>query len=283
MKRFENLTIWVVILGLLLFSAVASAIWLSLEEGAEVDAEAGEEPAGPLADFEFPELPLGDEPPEGETDVVVIELEEYFLGEALVALPLIQNLDGMELSPIVVTLILTAIFIGGLLAMGVPLAFIYARLDQETVEVKADPEYQEAVSELEERERAELKELGERQAGAGPPERETASFSWGNMLYALLFVMSVGFALADALVPGGEVELAGLALESTIIFPLMLGLLTLLVFLFIYRRPRPVTEEAAPAEDEAGIPWATIWVIISGLIFLGIGTGLMFAVRNMGG
>ena len=281
MKRFENLTVWLVILGLLLFSAVASAVWLALEDDEVIAEEADDEVVGALFDFDL-ELPLGDEPPEGETEMVIIDLDNYLLGEALVNLPLIGELNGLVVHPLLITAILAAIFVGGLLAMGVPLAFLYARLDQQTVEIKEDPSYQEALSELEERERERLAEIGERQAGGERPER-TPSFSWSNFLYALLFVMSLGFAVADSLTPGMEVDLVGLTIESTIVIPISLALLTALVFLFIYQRPRAAVEQAEAAEDESGIPWGIIWVIVSGLIFLGIGTGLMFAVRSMGG
>ncbi|MDX1688844.1 MAG: hypothetical protein R3248_12755 [Candidatus Promineifilaceae bacterium] len=278
MKSFETWKTWLVIIGLLLFSGVASVLWLG---AGDVDLggsglNLGEAPAVDLSGVV-----------EQDVEPVTIQLDEYLLGEVLVEAPLLKELNGVEVHPMVLTGVLTAIFLGGLLAVGVPLGLIYIRLDEQAEAVKEDPEFQAAQQNLEEREKEWRKEQEAERPSASASDEASSdgrsfSFVFTTSATAFLFAIFTSFALAETFYPAGELRLAGGALIDPVVpIAAVMVLITALILLAIFRPPRP----AAPAEgssDDQPIPWGTIWVILTGLVFVGIGTGLMLAVRAMG-
>lgn len=279
MKSFETWKTWVVIIGLLLFSGVASVLWLA----------AGELDTGGSTLFNVEEglaldqLAVVDQ----EVEPVTIQLDEYLFGEVLVEAPLLRELNGVEVHPMVLTGVLTAIFLGGLLAVGIPLGLIYIKLDEQAEAVKEDPEFQAAQQKLEEREKEWRKEQEEARpsaAASGDASQEGRSFSFifTTSVTAFLFAIFLSFALAETFYPEGELYLAGDVLLDPVV-PVMavMLLITALILLAIFRPPR-TTALADGGADDQPIPWGTIWVILTGLVFVGIGTGLMLAVRAMG-
>lgn len=269
MKSFETWKTWAFIIGLLLFSALASFAWPVIQEELDFDFE------GVYATPTMEGLEV-----EG-SELVTIQLEGYLLGEVLVEAPLIGELDGMEVHPLVLGGILAAIFIGALFLMALPLALVYVFLDRRTVALRADEEYQEKVALIEKQQKEELKVLEEKQPPV-PPRPEPEGWSVVSMsAFVLLFMAIAGFALADTFYGDQEVEFYSEALVNPA-GPLV-GVLLILTFLGLvfYYRPRRGELVAAESEESA-IPWGTIWVVVSGLIFLGIGIGLMLAVRSMG-
>ena len=119
MKRFESLRTWLVIVGLLLFSGVASLAWIALSGQGGIRA--------PSLGLDLALEPI---------EPITIELEDYLLGEALVEAPVISQLNGQEVPYLLVVAIIVAVTVGGLLAMGVPLAFIYVLLDRQAGQVR---------------------------------------------------------------------------------------------------------------------------------------------------
>lgn len=279
MKSFETWKTWLVIGGLLLFSGVASVIWLS----------AGDIGTGESGLFNLEEGLSLEETAVVEQDVepVTIQLDEYLFGEVLVEAPLLRDLQGVEVDPLVLTGILAAVFLGGLLAVGIPLGLIYIKLDEQAEAVKEDPDFQAAQQKLQEREKEWRKAQEEARPSASasdddPQEDRPFSFIFTASATAFLFAIFVSFALAETFYPEGELYLAGDILLDPVV-PVMAGMLliTALILLAIFR-PRRATALAEGSADDGSIPWGTIWVVLTGLVFLGIGTGLMLAVRAMG-
>jgi hypothetical protein len=101
-------------------------------------------------------------------------------------------------------------------------------------------------------------------------------------LVVLFFVVLVGYVLADTFFPGGDVELANsVFISPAIILSVVLGLITVLAM--VPRFSRSTAEEEGQDAGESRVPWGAIWVALTGFIFLGIGTGLMLAIRSAGG
>lgn len=271
MKSFETWKTWALIIGLLLFSGLATVAWPSIQGRFELDLE-GLDAAPAVGGLDI------------ETgDMVTIELEDYLLGEVLVQAPLIGRLDGMEVNPLVLTAVLTVIMFGALFAMAIPLALIYVRLDRETVALKEDEAFQAKQAELEKRQKEEIKALAESQPPDPIPDHERSR--WSAVSTAgifLLFVIFAGFALADTFFPEREVQFYSDALVNPAL-PLV-GVLTVITLLGLiaYFWPRGGAALVSAEGDDRPIPWGTLWVVVSGLIFLGIGIGLMLAVRAMG-
>jgi hypothetical protein len=263
LKRFETLRTWLIIIGLLVFSGLAAAIWPLLQ--AEI---------APIFDFS-----LGGGIT-GASNTITIQLEDYLLGEVLVGLPLISELNGVEINSLLLAAIITAIVGGAVVALGLPLAFIYTRLDKTTENVKQDPDFQEHRSNLEQKEKARLKELEESHPPAGAHEHVMPRWSViATSLVVVFFVFIIGLALGDTFVPSGEMSLFGLSLiDPSILIGGVSALVAALVLAAAYGGRTPDR-----ADDYSGVPWGMIWVIVSGLVFIGLGMGLMMWVRAGGG
>lgn len=267
MKSFETLKTWLIVVGLLLFSGLASLAWVTLS---------GQEGASGAA-IEIPSLDLAID----AGDPVTIQLDQYLLGEVLVDAPLISQLHGMEVPSLLLAAILTAITIGGLVAMGLPLALIYVRLDRQAEGVKEDPEFQERQAALEKKETERLRAANEQQPATPIPSHEMPRWAAASTaLIILFFVVLISFALADTFYTGGSIQLGtNLFIDPAVVLSLVLGLITVIALAgTLGRRTETVQEE------EAGrIPWGAIWVALTGFIFLGIGTGIIIAIRSAGG
>lgn len=273
MKRFETWKTWAFILGILLFSALATVAWPWIQD----------QISGDIVDVEGVYASPAIEGLEVESgELVTIQLEDYLLGEVLVEAPLLSELNGVEVHPLLLSGILALIMFGALFAVALPLAFVYVQLDRQTTALKQDDSFQAKQAELEKRQQEEIKALAESQPPGPVPEHERSGWSVvTTSAVVLMFVVFVGFALADTLYPEGEVQFYSDALVNPAL-PLT-GVLVLIALLGLIAYFRPRRAEALPAaeDDDGAIPWDTIWVVVSGLIFLGIGIGLMFAVRSM--
>lgn len=269
MKSFETIRTWLIVLGLLLFSGLASLAWVALS---------GQETA-----LETPSFGLDLAIEVGEP--VTIQLDQYLLGEVLVEAPLISQLHGVEVPSLLLAGILTAITIGGLLAIGLPLALIYVRLDRQAEEVKEDPEFQEQQAALEKKETERLRALKEEKPPTPIPSHEMPRWAAiSTALVVLFFVILVSFALADTFYTEGSIQLGtNLFVDPGVVLSLVLGLVTLIALSGTLGRRTESEEEQAEDKDEAHIPWGVIWVALTGFIFLGIGTGIMIAIRSAGG
>lgn len=272
MKSFETLKTWLIVVGLLLFSGLASLAWVTLS---------GQEGAGGPA-IEIPSLDLAID----AGNPVTIQLDQYLLGEVLVEAPLISQLQGVEVPSLLLAAILTAVTIGGLIAIGLPLALVYVRLDRQAEEVKEDEEFQERRAALQKKETERLRALNEQQPPTPMPSHEMPRWAAASTaLIILFFVVMISFALADTFYTEGSVQLGtNLFVDPGVILSLVLGLITLIVLAgTLGRRTEGAQEEGDDGHDDGRIPWGAIWVALTGFIFLGIGMGIMLAIRSAGG
>lgn len=264
MKRFESLRTWLVIVGLLLFSGVASLAWIALSGQGGIRA--------PSLGLDLALEPI---------EPITIELEDYLLGEALVEAPVISQLNGQEVPYLLVVAIIVAVTVGGLLAMGVPLAFIYVLLDRQAGQVKEDSEFQEQQAALQKKETERLRALNEEHPPTEMPSHEMPRWAvTSTALIVLFFAVLIGYALSDTFFPEGEVQLtSSIFVNPALIISSVLGIISLIALAAALGRRTYGGED----EEVSRIPWGAIWVAITGFIFLGIGMGLMFAIRSAGG
>jgi hypothetical protein len=271
LKSFETLRTWLIIGGLLLFSGLASLAWVSFSGQGGI---AGLDLTGQGLNLDL-SVDVG--------EPVTIQLDQYLLGEVLVDAPLIGNLQGMQVHPLVLAAILTAVMVGGLVAVGLPLALIYVRLDRQAEQVKEDDAFQESRAALEKKQTERLRARNEAQPATPMPSHQMPRWAAvSTTLVVLFFVVLVGYVLADTFFPGGDVELANsLFISPAIILSVVLGLITVLAM--VPRFSRNTAEEEGQDAGESRVPWGAIWVALTGFIFLGLGTGLMLAIRSAGG
>jgi asparagine N-glycosylation enzyme membrane subunit Stt3 len=265
LSKSDRWKTWGIALALILFAGVASAFWPQISE--QINFSTGSSRSLQVEEKSKP---------------IVIKIEDYVLGTDLLEIGFIRDIDGRELSQVQAVGILAGATIGGLVAMTLPLAGLYFLLSKQVTSVLASDSYQEAQAAIQEKQKAQLKERQNAQPTAptrDPLERSRWSFVL-TALIALIFIWLTGEALtqsifgeATRLFNGRPVPTYSLA-NSIVV--LSSGII--LTFL-VYRRFRLAPAEHSKESDAGSIDWDLIWVIVSGAIIVGVGTGLALAIR----
>jgi hypothetical protein len=263
-KSSSRLT-WLVIIGVLVFGAALTAIWPTLSDQLNL--------GGPRA----PEVPA-------EPENMVIDVEQFPAGDALVKVPFIRDtINGLEFSPLVAAGLLVALTVGGTLALGVPLGFIYFFLSKQAAAVSESDSFKESRAALENRQNEWLKERRAAQPEAPMPEAAPRA-RWMLLSMTpliLLFVWFSGLALGHSLYGDTMWEISGRLISPVQILNLVLVAVTVVVLIVIARRIRPEAVVAGTT-DSAPVNWGLLWVLVSGLLIVGVGTGLAIALRGGG-
>lgn len=263
MKISESWKNWLIAGGLLIFAGLASAVWLYFSSQ--------ESTGGAEEDLAAEQLP------------VVIQIEDYLLGSDLLKLGLIQDLDGTEISQGLVVLGALVIVSFTVVGFGVVLALITWFGSRQITTVETSDGYLEATRNLEARRKEEVKALMEEQPPNEPlPQEKRAGWSWfATSLMILVLVWSLGLILGATLLHDVSFTLLGLEIMASTSVNLILILLTAIVLYVVARRRGPV-ELQSGVTDNQPVNWGTIWVVVTGLLILGIGTGLAIAMRSIG-
>jgi hypothetical protein len=95
----------------------------------------------------------------------------------------------------------------------------------------------------------------------------------------VLIVWICGMILGAVYLDDAEVEILGLTVDATTLLNLVL-VLTTIVILFLALRHRDPEELENPPSDNNPVNWGYIWVIVSGLLIVGIGAGAAMATRG---
>jgi hypothetical protein len=257
LKSFETWRTWVIIIGLLLFAAVASVAWPAIVDSLNLDLDLSGSGRGA-----------------GELETA---LDGIPVPDAVAGLPGISALvdDEERISPWLVLAAISALIISLIVGTGLVLGILFRLLDRQTRQVKADPEFNENAAALAQREKERLQQRAQEQPPTPMPSHERPRWSLvATSLVILFFVLLVGFAVGDTLY-GGATDNGG---DPVLALVLGLGLAALLVMVaaILLRRGRPYV-----SNENASISWGVIWVVISGLVFLGIGLGLTLAMRTV--
>lgn len=258
-KNRSSLITWAVVVGLLLFAAIASAVSGNLSLPSPSLGEGGIELGGGGIS-----LPL----PESETAAISLDF-----------LP-IPGLNELSLNPYLAMLILGALFAGPIVIGGATLAFLVRLADRRVEGVKSSEAYTGAVQTLEARDKELLKSYKAAQPANPIPSHERPRWSAASsmMLFAL-FAIFLGFALANTFVEGGVVQQGDelTSVNSIVIWLLLAGAL---LFGLVFLRPQSMAR--VDGSDQLPIPWGMVWSIIAGVIILGLGSGLIVFLRNAG-
>ncbi|MCI0394604.1 MAG: hypothetical protein L0322_06660 [Chloroflexi bacterium] len=266
MNRSDSWKTWGLIIALLLISGLASAAWpfisarLSGEDGRRTEAV------------------------EEEIEPITIQVKDYVLGSDLLKIPFIsENIDGRQLDPFLALGLVTALVVGGLVAMGLPLGFLYVMLDRAAKRVKSEESYQTAVTTLKKQESENLKQIRREQPADPKPEAPVMP-RWSvvsTSLIILLFVLFLAFAFAPSFGLVEEMEQSDRLISPVRIASWVLMGLTLIVLFFVFRgRSRQLAVDDAESDDRP-VPWGWVWVVVSGVLIVGLGTGLAIALRSM--
>ena len=166
-------------------------------------------------------------------------------------------------------------------AVGLLITVLALLFDRLVKRVYSDEGYQESRAELQEREKARTKELQQGHPTAAGPKKETRS-RWSMGVYAFIFLLFVwigGLIVGAVYLSESEVDFFGLTMSAANAFNLVLVLLTI-VILFLALRRRDPEELENPSSDNNPVDWGYIWVVVSGLLIVGIGAGAAWATRG---
>jgi hypothetical protein len=263
---------WLIIIGLILVGGLASAVWPAISAQLNIGR------AGELAAAE------------ADPEPIVFNIEDHLLGEEIMTLIgdapqgvqdfVSNNINGREITYPVAIGIFTALAVGGLIALGLPLAIIYTRLESSAAAVQEDEEYKAAVSTLGKRQTAELKE--KQQAKPARTEGDEASdrrgFAYTMAFLGIVVAWVVGTVIGHLILVESSDQITNPVGNATLAVVIIAVVGYFLYFRFI-RKP----EEIDPAEsDYAPVSWGWVWVVVSGLLIVGVGAGLALNMINSG-
>jgi hypothetical protein len=247
LTRNESLRTWAIIIGLLLFGAVALIGWQWLDQ-----------PRAGVVEVQD-RLPPAHVPP----------LEFHFAEQTF------------QFEPFQALALLTVLILAPLALFTAGLAGIFLLLDRQTVQMKEAPEFQTAVTQLDQRETEKIKQLRAgrttkpRPSDPGMPRWAAISTS----TIAVLFVMFVAFMFGRTFLPHEAVW--GQRLVDPAVIVMWGAALVTAVIMFLLLRGREQALVASDDAEEAPPPWAWIWVIITGLLIVGVGTGISLMIWGM--
>lgn len=218
---------------------------------------------------------------ETTNEPLTVTLSGYLLGDELEKIgPLKDMLDGREVNPLVLAGLMFGMLAVVVFAMGMGLGIMMRLGDRLTTKTNNDEKYQQAVKTLEKREQEDNKRLLQSQ----PPDPTPAHVHprWNAFSTGFVIVMFVAFStmlVVQTLRPDLQVNFMGTLVPLVIPVTLLLVLITAIVLAFTLK-PRRLA--AVDNTDTLAVNWPVIWVVISGLVFIGIGLGVMVALGTLG-
>ncbi len=243
MSKSESSKIWIAVIGILVISGLVAAMWPLLSS-------------------------LGPSGPSG----VPVEI-----GTVTIRIPPIPAIGfegfSTEINSFILMIILAVVIIGSVIVAGVIITLIMRLISRFISKTEADESYQQKSAELEKSENSKLKA---KQSGHEAFKEQKRDYThWAVIATSgaiLLFVAIFGFLFSSTLFPTRQIvendEIFNIGLIITGVFLLV----TLLLLLF---RMNPKKIAAVDETDNAGFPWETIAVLLTGVIVLGLGIGLM--------
>lgn len=263
MSNRESWKTWAAVAALLLFAGLASAIVPFLLDQADDGSSSADVASEPL-----------------QTTIDVSQLP--FIGEVLVDIPFIaDNIQGQPITALQAFGIAFGVILVGVGAISLLITVVVVLFDRLVNRVYGDEDYQQSTAELQQREKARAKELQQGHPASTGPEKKIRS-RWSMGVYAfifLLFVWICGLTLSAVYFGDAEVEFLGLTIGAGTVFNLVLGLITI-VILFLALRRRDPEEFENPPSDNNPVNWGYIWIVVSGLLIVGLGAGAALATRG---
>jgi hypothetical protein len=207
-----------------------------------------------------------------------------FIGEVLVEIPFIaDNIQGQPITLVQAVGIALGIVLISVGALGVLITGITLLLSKLVIKVYADDSYQESTTKLEQQRKDSIKTMGTERPIAEPaePERQArgSMLVFAFIVVVLVWVTSilVGFGMFR----GETVSIANFEIDAIALISLISVLITIIVLYFFLRHRDPIELES-PESDNNPVNWGAIWVIVTGMLIVGLGTGLAIALTSLG-
>jgi hypothetical protein len=199
---------------------------------------------------------------ESEVQTIHISLPATILGT-----------DSLTLTSLQAMGILLFLVVGAVVVAGTLLSLAYVLLARQATALTESGKYSAHVAALEEKRAEKIKRLSTDRSVAAVPDHKMPRWSLiSTSLIVLLFVLLFGMLVNGTFVPESEYVVGGRLVNSAL--PIAGGFV-LAAFAFLLWRMRPKALERLETTDYEPIPWDSIWVIVSGLLVVGLGIGLL--------
>ncbi|GAB4159460.1 MAG: hypothetical protein Fur0021_30400 [Candidatus Promineifilaceae bacterium] len=247
---------WGIVIALLIFSGIASVGWPVLR------SQLGSSRGGPVR------------PPQPPLTISIPAPVSGLVPESIL------NEEGqLEMNPLLAMGVLGALVVGGIVVVGGGLAFVYTRLDQGIVAAKETETFQTTLSNLDKREVERLKASRSQRPSKPTPSHVMPRWSViSTSLIFILFAVFVSTAISDSIYPEGVIITPSGSILNTHALFILGGVVLTAVILGLLFRPQLLNVDQG---ETAGIPWDTIYVIITGAIFIVIGVGLVLWLNTL--
>jgi hypothetical protein len=249
----NSLKTWAFLIGLIIFGGLATVVW-----------QAGIAPSFPSGSSAAPA------PQSGQPEMVEIRIHET--NALLMDISFLANLDGRQYSPFSILGFLTLITVLPIVLVGGGLALALRLGDNQTNSVKESEAVKQAQVALTQRETEQIKALRQgKQPKPRPASHDMPRWSLvSTILIAIMFVFFTGTLMGGYLPEGGRLTPAMLNWSLII---LSAGILV-----WLFRGDMGQRLYRSDDQEDAPIPWGWIWVIVSGLLVVGLGLGFSIAM-----
>lgn len=264
LKQSESLKTWGIVFVLLIFAGLASAVVpLIVDELGAGSSETESENAD-------------------EATAIILDVENMLLGDELMQITLIaEQINGRSLEVWQALAIISGIVLIAVGSLGLILTLVAIILSRMISTVYADEGFQKAQSELEKKQQALLKERQQNQPAVerDEPEARARGAAYVFSFIFLLFVWIVGLVLGANTLDGGTLQIGTFSLSASTLLNIVLVLVTLLALVLAARRQGAARLFSGKTENMP-VNWGIIWVIVSGLLIVGLGTGAAIALTS---
>ncbi len=192
----------------------------------------------------------------------------------VVNLPITVNgTDSITLSSLQALGILIAVVAAAVGGAGIVLTLAYTLLSKQVAALEESDTYKSHLAALEEKGKEQIQRLSEERSIAPVPDHKMPRWSViSTSLIVLLFVTLFGMLINGTFVPEGQYMVNSSLVNSAL--PVTGGFV-ILALIFLLWRMRPKALERVEATDYEPIPWDALWVILSGVLVVGLGIGLL--------
>lgn len=186
----------------------------------------------------------------------------------------VAGADSVSLTGLQAAAVLGGIVVAVVVGAGVVLTFAYAQLSKQVTTVTESEEYQSQTAALAELDRAKTIKLRNNRTAGDVPEHKMPRWSvLSTSLLILLLVLMSAMLINSTFVPSGEyLNDAGEIASSAM--PIVGGSI-LIALLVLFLRMRPQALNRFEETDNDPIPWDAVWVILTGMLVVGLGIGFV--------
>jgi hypothetical protein len=200
----------------------------------------------------------------------------------VIPLPLtIAGRSELVMSSLQLMAVIAFLVIGAVITGGIVLAIVNWLLSRIIKNTQNDPQYQAEVATLEQENTQEIMEMRETRPTHSIPESTWSRWAViATSLAILMFVAFFALLIADSLFSDGVVVWRDNLINITAVITVVLLAVTLVILFFAYRSRRRTSPDVSTDTDAYAIPWDAIAILLSGLLVVGIGIGMILLLNS---